>query len=179
MKVYQIFIAVLILSSLKPATFSTSECRIKVSGTVTETRKYCGGARPTAEILAQLNTPKPSPNKKIYIKKGKINTLDNKVILALSTDAKGNFNAKLKPGTYLIVDSTKKDLNYYNQLLLAYKEKTESYKAIDSLCLKEWYEKADYVFEVTKSGENKISLNYLINCEEYVPCTTFLGPFRQ
>jgi hypothetical protein len=152
--------------------------KIPVSGTVTSTMNYCGGARPTDEILAQVATPRPIPNKKIYIKKGDVNSFNNKTILVLTTDAKGNFHARLSPGKYLVVDSTRNDMTYYNMLLKTYQNQTEHYEAIDTLCLKEWYMKPSCVFEVTNAEVKDISVNFHKTCDD-IPCSMFRGPYRQ
>src|SRR5687767_12559298 len=45
-----------------------------VSGKVEHTYSYCGGARPSPEMLAEYQTPKPFGGKKFYVRKGKVNT---------------------------------------------------------------------------------------------------------
>jgi hypothetical protein len=147
MKIFILPILCIILSF----NSNQSEKKVKkysVSGVITGTSSYCGGARPTDEMLADIATPKPIPNKKIYIKKGEINLFKSKVLLTLITDTVGNFKAKLPPGKYLIVDEDKKDLTYYNRLLKEHKEETKSFDAVDSICLKEWFLKPDFIFEV-------------------------------
>lgn len=153
--------------------------KINVSGTVTKTHSYCGGARPNDEILAQLGVPKPIGNKKIYIKKGEINSFGSKTILTLTTDSIGNFHARLRPGKYLIVDSTRNDLTHYNTLLKTYKEQTKDHEPIDTVCLKEWYLKPDCVFEVAGAELKNISVNYLKPCPEYIPCCMYRGRLRE
>jgi hypothetical protein len=153
--------------------------RVPVSGVVTETRSYCGGARPSDEMLAELATPKPAVNKVIYIKMGEENSFDSKVILRLTTDEHGKFHAKLRPGKYLVVDSAKADTCYYNRLLTTYKDRTTNYEPIDVSCLKEWYLKPDGVFEVAEKGSGDIHINFQINCPEYLPCARYRGPFRE
>lgn len=168
----------LIFWSFNIATTKTKIKKVPVSGTVTQTRDYCGGARPNDEILTQLGTPKPVSGKKIYIKQGEVNTFESKVILALTTDEKGNFRAKLKPGKYLVVDSLKKDLTHYNMLLKTYKAQTTSYEPIDPVCLKEWFMKPAGTFEVTGKETKNIAVNFHITCRD-VPCAGFRGPYPQ
>lgn len=152
--------------------------KVSVSGTVTQTRNYCGGARPSDEIINQLRTPRPVSGKKIYIKKGEVNSPDSKVILTLRTDANGNFKAKLRPGKYLVVDSLKKDMTHYNMLLKTYKNQTASYEPIDTTCLKEWFATPAGTFEVIQTGAKDININFLITCRD-VPCAGFRGPYPQ
>jgi hypothetical protein len=40
-----------------------------VSGEVTQTSSYCGGARPSDEMVQEQNRPKPYGGKKFYIRK--------------------------------------------------------------------------------------------------------------
>ena len=151
---------------------------IPVSGTVTGTSIYCGGARPTGEMLAQLATPRPIGNKKIYIKKGNVNLFSSKVVLELTTDTSGKFHAKLSPGKYLIVDEEKKDTVYYNKLLKEHSQQTKSYQPIDTACLKEWFMKPGVTFEVKNSEIKNISVNFQKNCD-FLPCAQFRGPYPQ
>jgi hypothetical protein len=178
MKAIIIPIICLALLSFNQADTKKKIKKFPIFGTVTSTASYCGGARPSDEILAQAATPQPIPKKKIYIKKGDINSFDSNVLLVLTTDDKGNFHAKLAPGKYLVVDSTKKDLTYYNMLLKTYKNQTVSYEPIDTLCLKEWYMKPNGVFEVLGSEVKDISVNFHTPCYP-IPCAMFRGPFPQ
>ena len=178
MRVFVIPILCLALLSFSLRDTKTKAKTVPVSGTVTQTRDYCGGARPPDEILTQLGTPTPVSGKKIYIKAGEVNTFESKVILVLTTDEKGNFKAKLKPGKYLVVDSLKKDLTFYNMLLKTYKTQTESYEPIDPVCLKEWFMKPAGTFEVTGKEAKNISVNFHITCRD-VPCAGFRGPYPQ
>ena len=135
-------------------------------------------ARPNDEMINQLRTPKPVSGRKIYIKKGEVNTVESKTILVLTTDAQGNFHAKLPPGKYLVVDSLKKDPSHYKMLLKTYKEQTTSYEPIDTKCLKEWFMQPAGTFEVTSKETKNISINFHISCRD-VPCAGFRGPYPQ
>jgi hypothetical protein len=166
------------LLSFDQGTPKKKSKKIAVSGTVTSTLNYCGGARPSDEIMAAVATPRPIPGKKIYIKKGEVNSFDNKVLIVLTTDSKGNFHTKLAPGKYLVVDSTKNDMSYYNMLLKTYKNQTTSYEAIDTLCLKEWYMKPNCVFDVIDTEVKDLSVNFHKTCDD-IPCSRFRGPMPQ
>ncbi len=178
MKVLILHLIYFSLLSLDPAESKKKTKKFPVSGTVTSTINYCGGARPTAEILEQAATPRPIPHKKIYIKQGDVNSFGSKTILQLTTDSNGNFKAKLPAGKYLVVDSTKNDLLYYNMLLKTYKSQTTNYEAVDTLCLKEWYMKPNCVFEVTDKEVNNINVNFHKTCDD-IPCSRYRGPFKE
>jgi hypothetical protein len=76
----------------------------KVSGTVTATYSYCGGARPSDEMLAELNRPKPMAEKKLFVKAGNSNSKNEAIIKSFNTDAYGRFNIELPKGTYCIIE---------------------------------------------------------------------------
>src|SRR6185312_5372701 len=71
---------------------------------VSYTNNYCGGARPTNEILTKYNTPAKLPNFKIKL-------VGKKTYVAV-TDSAGNFTHKIKPGTYsvFLTEETNKNL---------------------------------------------------------------------
>lgn len=147
-----------------------------VSGVITGTSGYCGGAAPSDEMLADLATPKPIANKKIYIKKGVINSLNSKVLMTLTADSAGKFHTTLPPGKYIIVDENKKDRTYYNSLLKNHNKQTENFDAVDSVCLKEWFAKPDFIFEVKNAGILIPGINYHKECFN-LPCVQFRGPY--
>jgi len=68
-----------------------------VSGTVVFVNSYCGGIRPSDEMLQEYRKEYPLTNSTILLKN--IDEAKNKSI-KITTDSKGNFNAKLNPGTY-------------------------------------------------------------------------------
>jgi hypothetical protein len=176
MRIFFLSIFCLALLSFGQKKSKKKVMQYPVSGIITGTSAYCGGARPPDELLAQLGTPTPRPGKKVYIKKGEVNSFNSKVVAELTTDTAGKFHVKLPPGKYLIVDEEKKDLSYYNKLFKEYKSQTESYEAVDTVCLKAWYLKPDFTFEVKNSEIKNISVNYRKECFN-LPCTRFRGPY--
>jgi hypothetical protein len=85
----------------------SSSCNM-VQGTVTYTNRYCGGARPGEEILAEYATPKNFVSTTIYLKRKK----GGKVIYKIVTDKDGKFKKCIKPGKYFLYMSI-----YYNKKL--------------------------------------------------------------
>lgn len=69
--------------------------KITKTVTVNYTRAYCGGAKPPAELLEQLNTPKPLANCKLILK-----SADGKKIYKVKTDANGKFTKKFAQFKY-------------------------------------------------------------------------------
>lgn len=79
--------------------------KLRITGQVTYTQLYKGGARPTEEILQQCCQPQPWRGKKIYIKKNYY----SKELSVIHTDSTGNFDVCLREGTYNIYISNEKN----------------------------------------------------------------------
>src|SRR4051812_11044433 len=75
---------------------------LTVSGKVTQTSSYCGGARPSEEMMEQYNKPKPYAGKIFYVRKGKENN-KKAVVLKFISDSAGNFSFQLPAGSYCII----------------------------------------------------------------------------
>ena len=80
-----------------------------VSGSVTFSNKYCGGAWPSDEILEGYKTQYPLRNSTILLKSK--NQKDNTI--KITTDRKGNFNLPLDAGTYdyFMTESFNQEMN--------------------------------------------------------------------
>lgn len=91
----------LLFTSLMAQTTVQAEKKVI---TIQYTRQYCGGAKPSAEILEQLNTALPLSNCKVKLvrtdKKSKSRTL--------MTNDKGEFSAALPNGKYKIYIASNK-----------------------------------------------------------------------
>lgn len=139
-----------------------------VAGTVTATYAYCGGARPSAEMLAELNRPKPMANKKLFIKSGAINTANETVIKSFETDANGYFKIELAKGSYCVVDEIKSG---------AFKlPATDSLHKWDANCLKKEYERCDYQLNVSTKTMDSVKVTFFIPCQWDSPCLDYSGP---
>jgi hypothetical protein len=79
-----------------------------VQGTLTYTNRYCGGARPSEEMLADYATPQNLAKTIIYLKRRK----GGKVIYKIAGDKDGKFKKCIKPGTYFLYMS-----KYYDKTL--------------------------------------------------------------
>ena len=151
--------------------------KIKVSGTVTQTSSYCGGARPSNEMLASLTEPKPFAHKKLFIKRGKTNDMSKAAVAEVTTDSLGNFSIALPMGDYCIVDEMKSSKKNYDDILAKYGKETQYYSAVDAACLKEWFSKPDAVFTVGKEQVKNISVSYHHPCSwNGIPCVQYHGP---
>jgi hypothetical protein len=139
----------------------------KVSGIVTATYSYCGGARPSDEMLAELNRPKPLADKKLFIKTGSSNSKSNSAIKEFTTDADGHFTIALEKGTYCIVEENKSA-----SMIIPASDANHKW---DVNCLTKEYERCDFQLNINKQPDS-ISINFLIPCEWNKPCVTYTGP---
>lgn len=123
---------------------------------VTCTQAYCGGARPTDEMLAEIQKPKPYANKKMYLlsEKGKK--------IAVKTNSTGSFKVKVAHGNYKLMELWRiKNLSPNGAPLANF----------DMDCLKPEWEKEVMVIRVTKEKidiepKNEITLS----CDWAFPC---------
>jgi hypothetical protein len=154
-----------------------SEAKVKVSGTVTQTFSYCGGARPSNEMLAKLNEPKPFANKVLFILKGNSNDFNSMNYIQISSDSLGNFSVSLEPGEYCLVDEFKHHKSNFDDILKKYEKETTNYSAVDPDCLKNWFNTPDLVFTVAKTGNKDLSIVYHHPCSWHaIPCVNYRGP---
>jgi hypothetical protein len=152
--------------------------QIIVSGTITETQQYCGGAPPPQSMLDEYNTPKPVANYKLYIRKV-LNDINTPIFKSVETDANGKFQISLEPGKYTVVDERKKDKQTYSDLVKKYKTTTETTGPIDEICLKKYFAEADFEITVLKTAQ-VVSHNYFRTCNYAgAPCVEFTGAYPQ
>jgi hypothetical protein len=130
-----------------------SQQKIKLQ--LKQQHQYCGGARPSPEILAKYEKPFPYANKKLVMiaSNGKTDTV--------ITDANGKLTLKLKDGTYKLYESWR----YYKKTPDG--SGRENY---DSSCLAQRWEKVDVSIEIKKRKSkitNEIDQAY---CPHTIPC---------
>ena len=118
--------------------------------TVTFINSYCGGARPTPEMVAEYSIPKPLTNSTIcLIPTGS----KSKKAICVKLDAKGEANVSLSASTYAVKMSKK----FNKSLGLNY----------DSSCnemLKRVWENIEI-----KADQNSISFSLSFNCNPCLP----------
>lgn len=149
----------------------TAAKKVTVSGTVTQSNSYCGGARPNDEILAATQKPYPFPNKKFHLIKEEINTLNRKIILSFTTDSAGNFSFQVVPGTYSIL------LDEQVAAPDAKKYQTQFIK-VDESCFKDWWAKPYYLLEVGTANIKALNFDFHHRCfiQNDIPCLQYEGP---
>lgn len=142
---------------------------VVINGQVTQTKDFCGGMRPTDELVNNLRTPKPFANKVIYIKIGDVNTERGPVVQKFTTDENGKFSVKLKVGTtYCFVEDWKGE---------PFKApKDTEFTIWDIPCLRKSYGTPDFVLKVEKTNNRLVQINYHHPCFYKPYCGTYSGP---
>ncbi len=160
------------------STVNSPAKTVTVSGNVTQTNSYCGGARPSDEILNQAATPRPFPNKKFHVIKGEINTVGREIFLSFTSDSIGDFSFKVAPSTYSII------LDEQAQAPDTKKYESEVVK-VDEACFKEWWAKPYYLLEVPAASQTTtikgLNFNFHHKCfiKYDIPCLQYDGPLPQ
>lgn len=161
-----------------PVEMNERAQRYVLKGKVTTTRKYCGGARPTDEILQEFNTPQPAVGMELYLKEGATGNLSAPILDTIVTNADGEFRLKLPLGDYVIVDAKHADKSHYRHLKRTYADKTDNYEPIDMGCLEKWAAQTLMNITVTEQDVMLNTINIQIGCSwDEVPCATYTGPY--
>ncbi|MDI1354975.1 MAG: hypothetical protein PSX36_08655 [bacterium] len=111
---------------------------------------YCAGARPSDELLAEIQKPKPYANRSLVIipSKGKA--------CKVKTDALGIFQIKLKDGNYKVKEGWRHSKSSPNG---------ESLSHFDKTCLKSEWGKVALELTVTNGNVTVVVVNEIV-----VPC---------
>jgi len=142
-----------------------------IHGLVEQTSSYCGGARPSQEMLDRLATPISYPNKKFYIRQGKINHTEAKIVKSFTTDSTGKFSIRLKPGTYSIIVEEQ----LYSIDTIKYENENQE---VDRQCLEEWWAKPYHLLIVKNKNITDLKFIFHHRCfvKSHIPCITYKGP---
>jgi hypothetical protein len=150
----------------------------KVLGKVFVVKEYCGGARPSLELLNEMKIAKPFANKILVIKKGKMNLGENQPLIAkVMCNSNGEFNVELPPGMYCVLEEYK--LKPFSV------PKNTATTIYDSVCLYHQWQNADAIFEIKNSrrfGKRKnepinVRLQFTQHCSWNIPCADYRGEF--
>jgi hypothetical protein len=171
---YLTVVIVLILNTL-----SEKNCERKyasktvhtLSGHVQQRSLYCGGARPTQQMIDSLTKLVPYPNKSFYVKKGTTNSIEEKVIESFTTDQRGYFSIELPAGTYaIILEEQLKEIDP--------KKYQTAHQKVDIQCLLAWWQKPYAVVEVGNQSTDSLQFLFTHRCflKTDIPCITYDGP---
>jgi hypothetical protein len=146
--------------------------RLTVKGKLMQTNSYCGGAKPSEEMLAQIQKPVPYANKVFYVRKGKVNSTKAEVITSFTTDVNGEFSFAITPGTYSIIQE--KQLKTLKPADLQSKDN----QVVDEKCMKEWWIKPYYLLEVKTENITipEWSIHHPCFIKGDIPCISYDGP---
>lgn len=143
---------------------------VTISGTVTQTSSHCGGAAPSDELIAELETPKPYPGKKMHIIKGDTNLTSHKILLSFIADENGTFSFQIAPGIYSVI---------LDEQATAPNEKLYKTKDIlvDTDCYNKWWGSPYYVLNISSSPVNNLTFNFHKQCfiSYDIPCLRYNG----
>jgi hypothetical protein len=159
-----------------------SSKKYNITFSITQTSDWCGGMRPTDDMLKEFSSPKPFPNKWIYIKKnskGK-SQIDIPILDSFESNEQGEIACKLPEGNYQIVESWNKDSAVYLATLERYKIATEFNDTIDKACFDKVFNEPYYLFQVSKSLKikRKHVLNFHKTCNySGSKCVRYKGPY--
>ena len=145
-----------------------------VSGKVTRSFTYCGGANPPQEVLKSLATRIPYPDKKFHLRKGTVNRIDAGIVKSFISDSLGMFSFDVPPGTYSLI------LDEQSELLKVNKWERPSLQ-IDEKCLKEWWRKPFMILEVKNHDLVLPDFHFQQQCfiDYDIPCIRYTGPLPQ
>lgn len=170
MKIMTVGMFLFIAFSCKTKQSALAQSKVTISGTVTQTSSYCGGAQPTDELITELQTPRIFPGKKMHVIKGDTNTAKREIVLDFITDEKGTFSFQLAPGTYSILLD--------EQIL---KPNARQYETkdilVDEKCYNEWWGKPYYLLHVSSAPITNLSFNFQRPCfiDYDIPCLRYNG----
>ncbi len=140
-----------------------------VKGIITTTTSYCGGARPSEEIMEELQKPKPAKGKTIYIKYGSKNVSKLKIIRKIVTNELGEFEVKLKRGfIYQFMDDWKSKPFLTPQ--------NTEFVVWDINCLKSRFATPDFILDLKKNNGGLVEINYHQPCFYNPYCGEYSGP---
>ena len=97
-------------ASTKQNTAQQAEKAYSVKIQLTQTSSYFGGAQPPAELLKELDNPRPVADKMVYVRSGEKNNPDEShFVFTGKSNAEGLVELNLPRGMYCIVFDEKKD----------------------------------------------------------------------
>ena len=121
-----------------------------VQGKLMFNQRYCGGARPSEEMLTQFDSLRPLPNTTVYLSRN----VGGKIIYKLVSDGKGNFKKKMRAGKYFVYMSRN-----YNQGALSF---------FNPDCAK-WMKSRFGEVEIINGGKKLYNISLHFGCDPCLP----------
>lgn len=148
--------------------------KYKVSGTLTSSSNYCGGAAPSKEQLAWHRTPRPHQTV-VYVKSAGDPHWEQTLIDSTATDENGYFELWLEPGEYTILTAEQNDKNHLSNVLSC----GNNYVLVDEDCVREWFAKGLFQVSVSNEFVEDLNHNFYSRCfvPYAIPCLDYTGPY--
>ncbi|MCC5922187.1 MAG: hypothetical protein JJT77_00260 [Crocinitomicaceae bacterium] len=143
--------------------------------TLTTSKAYCGGAKPTPEILEKHQQKTIFSFAKIIIHEGDKNLWQSPNPMVFQADSQGVITTRLKEGTYAIVFEYKKDTLIFEKLKLDILNNVQL-TGFKEDCLIRYFDQPDAIFEVKKGSVENFEINKVIPCSwNTYPCARYIG----
>jgi hypothetical protein len=137
---------------------------------------YCGGARPSDQMLLDIEKNSPLASTQFYIKAGHTNDPSAPAIYSSITDEEGLAFVNLKAGDYLLVFDEKQDWSQYMRWKEEFATAKPPYGAMDTLCLRNWIQTPEAVFQVHADSSHVVEIVRTDKCFwNNIPCLEYLG----
>jgi hypothetical protein len=180
MRTINVFISIMFLAASctnKQFVTKTNANSIEVVILLNKMESYCGGARPTEEMLAEINLPKPMMGERLYLRKGSVNNVDEPVVASETTDSSGRAIFHLSPGQYCVVRIDKSNVEQHDKWKRDLLKGNELYAPVDVECLKKWLYTPEMIIEVYENGLMEFELVINKPCPwNAIPCAQYIGP---
>lgn len=145
-----------------------------VSGTLTTSQSYCGGAAPTPEMEAWYSQQRPLQCA-VYVRKGATNDPSQPLVDSTVTDTSGRFTFRLPPGDYTLITDEQRDPAILTTIA-ALESPTLS---VDTACLRRWFTEGTFQLKGLSADTSGLSRNFHKRC--FVPysmgCLGYSGPY--
>lgn len=143
-----------------------------INGKVTQTWAYCNGAAPNEGMLEEAARPKPYNGKIFFLRKGKVNSIKEPVILSFTVNASGTFSFQLPAGIYSFFQEPQ--LKSFNKKDYA----LGSYTNEEIECLKKWWVQPYYILEIKDKDITNLKFEFHHQCFSLndIPCLQYTGP---
>lgn len=169
-----LFVLTLILFS-SCIIFKNKKEIVVVKGKIEIHKPYCGGKFPTKE--ESKGFLEPYSNATFYVKKKMNNDPKLETVLTFKTDENGNYEFKIKKGSYIVIHEDK--TLSFEDYVKKYNQKTNQFlEYIGDIPAKEVYQQADFSIDIQESKE----FNYAYKTRCFVglnPIMEYIGPAAQ
>jgi hypothetical protein len=146
----------------------------EITGVIQIHQPYCGGARPTEEMMQGTNSPVSETT--FYIKKGTTHNRSESVYKTVKTKEDGTFSIRLPQGEYVMLSEQK--LLSFEEYKKATEIRSTYMEYLGDDCSRLNHESADFLLKVSK--DSSVVFTYKSRCQVGTnPCYRYIGPKPQ